>query len=240
MKTSNLSRLDSLLNCGVSLSTLDVENTPTEFATLSNRPTSKTKIAPRNYPHTPEQIAKELRIDNEGNLFWRRARRGRSIYKPVGTIGKNTLLITLDSKSYAAHAIAFCLYHSRWPLSGLVLDHINNNPFDNRKENLREVTNSVNALNRARLPSNNTSGVMGVFWESHKQRWKSTLWVNNKLILGGHFKNLKDAIAARWQLEIDYGVTEFSLLTKQVIGDKQDEITSLLGKYETSFQSIFL
>lgn len=119
----------------------------------------------------------------------------------------------LDGNTYTAHGIAFCLYHGRWPLPGLVIDHMNNNPLDNRKENLREVTTSINALNREKLPSNNTSGTIGVFWESHKQRWKSTLWFNNKLISGGHFKNLRDAIKARRQLEIDYGVADYAVVT---------------------------
>lgn len=207
--------LDSVSSrpCGITPAMLEEVASPKEFVTLSSKPTSKSKLAPRNYLHTPEQIAKELRVDEEGRLWWKQPRHGRVASKPVGSRGRGALFVTLDGKMYTAHAIAFCLYYARWPLSGLVIDHMNNNPFDNRKENLREVTNSINALNREKLPSNNTSGVMGVFWESHKQRWKATFWFNNKFISGGHYKNFEDAVAARRQLEIDYGVADYAVVT---------------------------
>lgn len=43
----------------------------------------------------------------------------------------------------------------------LVCDHINHNTLDNRKENLRNCTNSSNLMNRGKQ-SNNTSGYKGV------------------------------------------------------------------------------
>lgn len=47
------------------------------------------------------------------------------------------------------------------PPSGMVVDHVNRNPLDNRRENLRFVSFADNAANRS-LPTSNTSGYKGV------------------------------------------------------------------------------
>ena len=58
---------------------------------------------------------------------------------------------------------------------GMVVDHINHDTLDNRKENLRLCTRSQNGMNRKGPPSNSTSGVRGVSW---KKQYK-----NNEIIL---------------------------------------------------------
>src|SRR3972149_6021810 len=54
---------------------------------------------------------------------------------------------------------------------GMYTDHINGNPLDNRKENLRIVTFSQNMLNRKRY-KNNKSGHKGVVWNKDRQKWR--------------------------------------------------------------------
>ena len=45
-----------------------------------------------------------------------------------------------------------------------VVDHIDRNPLNNRKNNLRICTQVENQQNRIRVQSNNTSGYRGVSW----------------------------------------------------------------------------
>ena len=54
---------------------------------------------------------------------------------------------------------------------GYFVDHINHNPFDNRKENLRLVCKSKNAMNRKSKNCNNTSGYRNVTWSKSENKW---------------------------------------------------------------------
>jgi len=42
------------------------------------------------------------------------------------------------------HTLIFALVHRRWPRDGYVLDHIDNDTFNNHPNNLREITNYEN------------------------------------------------------------------------------------------------
>lgn len=82
-------------------------------------------------------------------------------------------------------------------------DHINRNPLDNRKENLREATHSENAMNRSKY-KNNKSNVSGVCWRKDTLKWRSYIQVGSKKYNLGSFTNKDDAIKARLKAEIKY------------------------------------
>ena len=91
-----------------------------------------------------------------------------------------------------------------------VVDHIhhpktNENKYDNRKENLRIVTQSQNCMNQ-HIRSNNTSGVKGVSWSKEKNKWQVKITVNYKQIHIGFFDEDKfeDAVQARKDAEEKY------------------------------------
>lgn len=56
-----------------------------------------------------------------------------------------------------------------------VVDHINGNCRDNRKENLRVVSPSVNLLNRKHLNRDNKSGYHGVCWHKEDKKWRTDI-----------------------------------------------------------------
>ena len=85
----------------------------------------------------------------------------------------------------------------------LQTDHINHNGLDNRKTNLRTVTNQQNAFN-AGLSSANTSGAKGVSWSKTRKKWCAYIHINSKAIPLGRFFNIKDAISARKKAELKY------------------------------------
>ena len=80
------------------------------------------------------------------------------------------------------------------------VDHINGNKLDCRKNNLRVITHSLNASNQ-KLSSRNTSGVIGVSYDSARKKWKSEIKVNKKRFNLGRFDFIDDAIIARLKAE---------------------------------------
>lgn len=69
---------------------------------------------------------------------------------------------------------------------GMVVDHINGNTLDNRRENLRICTRKQNSANTKRH-SRNKSGFKGVCWCKDHQAWKAQLHTQNKSIFLGRF-----------------------------------------------------
>jgi hypothetical protein len=82
------------------------------------------------------------------------------------------------------------------------LDHINNNPLDNRIENLRAATHSQNMRN-TKIRKDNKSGVKGVYWQKEKNRWKVQIWANGKQRFVGLFKEISDATKAATTFRIN-------------------------------------
>lgn len=76
---------------------------------------------------------------------------------------------------------------------GFVVDHINRDTLDNRRENLRIATNSENMRNRP-ASSLNTSGYKGV--QKFGDKWKAVIQVNRKQIYLGSFITAEEAYEA--------------------------------------------
>jgi len=86
---------------------------------------------------------------------------------------------------------------------GKIIDHINRDSLDNRKENLRVVSNTENSRNHKNF-STNTSGYNGVDWMEKIKRWRARITVNYKEVYLGVYPEIKGAIKARKQGDIKY------------------------------------
>lgn len=85
---------------------------------------------------------------------------------------------------------------------GMEADHKDRNKFNNRRDNLRVVTRSVNSINRELHA--NVSGCPGVTYNRQDNCWMAKLQINKRSIFLGRFKKLEDAIAARKAAEKRY------------------------------------
>lgn len=68
--------------------------------------------------------------------------------------------VKYNQKAMMAHRVIYEMYNGAIR-DGLVIDHIDGDPSNNRVKNLRAVTKSVNAMN-TRLSSKSTTGKIGV------------------------------------------------------------------------------
>ena len=69
------------------------------------------------------------------------------------------------------------------------IDHINHRKHDNRKQNIRSVNPTENAMNR--------ENVVGVFYDNAKQKWKAKIQLYHKVVNLGSFDCFEDALSAR-------------------------------------------
>lgn len=91
-------------------------------------------------------------------------------------------------------------------------DHIDRNPLNNRKYNLRPATQQENCMNRS-IRSDNTSGITGVAWDKKSCKWRAYISQNGKLLHLGLYDKKEDAIKARLDaVNKNYG--EFSAQKK--------------------------
>jgi HNH endonuclease/AP2 domain len=78
---------------------------------------------------------------------------------------------------------------------GLYVDHINHDTLDNRRENLRVVTNAQNMQNRRGANEGSATGVRGVSWHRASGSFEVHLTVNGKKRCLGYRKTLEEAAA---------------------------------------------
>ena len=83
------------------------------------------------------------------------------------------------------------------------VDHINRNKQDNRKNNLRLVSNSLNGFN-INKQINNTSGKTGVSYLKKNNCYTAYIGYQNETIYLGCFKDYNDAVSARKKAEMKY------------------------------------
>lgn len=104
--------------------------------------------------------------------------------------------------------------------NNMVVDHINHNTLDNRKNNLRICTIQQNSMYRVPIGK---SGVSGVYWVKKLQKWKPSIKVNDKTIHLGTYKTKEEAIKVRKEAELKY-FGEYSYLNRdKVINSKAAE-----------------
>lgn len=90
---------------------------------------------------------------------------------------------------------------------GEMLDHINHNGLDNRKENLRFVSHQENCWNATQGRANR-SGVVGVGQMKESGRWRARIFVEGKAISLGCYATAEEAAEARLQANKLYGFHE--------------------------------
>lgn len=78
-------------------------------------------------------------------------------------------VIRIDRRIHRAHRLAWLYVYGEWPAN--MVDHKNGCRADNRIENLRAASHQLNAQNMRAARSDNSSGKLGVSWDSRRGKW---------------------------------------------------------------------
>jgi hypothetical protein len=152
---------------------------------------------------TVEYLQSRLTYDHEVGAFTWKAQLGKDAWNKryAGKPALNQVQVRggylkgkVDNVTLRSHRVAYALHHGHWP-EGEV-DHINGDVTDNRPGNLRDATPSENCRNQKR-PRNNVSGVMGVWFDQRRGRWRAEARNNGTNHKLGSFNTKEEAIAAR-------------------------------------------
>lgn len=142
---------------------------------------------------TTTEQARELFDYCDGALYWKfKTNKRHGIDLPAGTIdNRGYRTITLDGGKHGAHRLIWLWHGLELPKLPQMIDHINGDKQDNRLENLRVVKHAENGWN-SKGSSLNKSGVRGVSWCNHYQRFVVQLYVRKKKIQA-RFKTFEEA-----------------------------------------------
>lgn len=109
--------------------------------------------------------------------------------------------IGVEGKGYTAYRLAWLYVYGKFPDGDI--DHINGDPTDDRIENLRSVSHSVNLHNTShRKPKSNHKGV----YQTKEKTWQANIRLNYKLHHLGRFKTIDEAIQARKDAELKFNI----------------------------------
>lgn len=145
---------------------------------------------------TQERLKELLHYEPETGIFtWKIAASNRvSIGDVAGsTRGDGRIRINVDGESYLAHRLAWFYTHGIFPPNRI--DHINQDPGNNRIKNLRPATAKQNSENRG-AGTNNKSGFKGVSWFAPLSKWRAKICHHYKHIYLGCFDTPEEASAA--------------------------------------------
>lgn len=175
---------------------------------------------------SPATLRQQLRYEPKtGRLFWRERSpdsfadgkypkerscsawnsrfAGKEAFKRANKYGyRNGQVNNIQMK---AHRVVWAICKGEWPQAHI--DHINGDTGDNRIENLRDVSASVNMRN-AKMSKNNTSGHTGVTWNKKNSKWYAQGRAKGRYLHLGSFDSIEDAVQAREDFNRQNGYTE--------------------------------
>jgi hypothetical protein len=131
-----------------------------------------------------------------GELRWRIGSRRRPAGELAGAAAKTEkgrIIVGFQRKTYKAHILAWVCQTGEWPTHQI--DHINEDPSDNRWCNLRAATKAQNMRNIKKIKSN-TSGHKGVGFHRPTSRWRATIKADGVQYHLGLFDTIEEAIEA--------------------------------------------
>jgi hypothetical protein len=99
--------------------------------------------------------------------------------------GNGYVASTFNKKTWSMHRYIFIELQKQYLTSKNIIDHIDNNPLNNSRENLRIVTPKENSRNKQKR-KNTSSKYIGVYYNKKSKRWESRFRINDKVLLASY------------------------------------------------------
>lgn len=137
---------------------------------------------------TQTRIKELLHYEQKTGVFtWIKSKGNVKVGDIAGANGKyRHLYVKIDGKNYYLHRLAWLYVYGKFPDN--MIDHINGISTDNRIDNLRDVTNTVNQQNQKTAHANSKSGLIGACWNKQNKAWKAQITHQGKVIYLGLYK----------------------------------------------------
>ena len=138
------------------------------------------------------ELQEQVLYDQDtGKFWWLKSKLGRKLDSPAGwTRGRDgRRRIRIFGGIYYTSRLAWFYVHGEWHK---YIDHINNDPTDDRISNLRPATNSQNNANRA-AGSLNSLGIRGIGFDKSRNKFYVFLQKDGKRIQK-RFSELEEAL----------------------------------------------
>jgi hypothetical protein len=124
-------------------------------------------------------------ISGKNNIMSHNGKILKTTINPSGYKFVNLLLNSNNKLRYIHQLVAESFLNHKACGYKLVIDHINDDPLDNRLCNLQIVTQRYNAF-KTKKP-NSTSKYRGVHWSKNCKKWHSQITINKKVKFLGLF-----------------------------------------------------
>lgn len=156
-----------------------------------------------------EWLKKLVTYNSEtGEFYWNVTYTGvvqkgrRIIGKSINSSsGKQYKHVIIGNHRYGLHRLAFLYMVGYIPEQ---VDHMNGNGCDNRWINLRSANSLINNRNH-RVNKRNKTGIIGVRWDSSRNKFCVTIGIGGKNKTLGRYKDFFEACCKRKSAEVKYG-----------------------------------
>ena len=145
-----------------------------------------------------EKLSQVFEICNESpsGLIWKKPLNAKQ--KP-GSVGghqrkNNYWYVSFERSQLLVHRVIYFMHH-KIDITNFKIDHIDQNPANNKIENLRIATHQQQQCNK-KGKKNSSSKYKGVNWAKQQNKWRASICVNNKRMHIGYFENEIDAAKA--------------------------------------------
>lgn len=133
---------------------------------------------------------------------------------------KGYLTVRLEGKQQYWHRILWVYFNGPIPV-GKEVDHLDNNPLNNRLDNLQLLNHSDNTRYQ-KMHNTNTSGLPGVSWFKSKKKWNAQIAVNCKRIYLGSYDDINEAYYVYYHAKIlHHGIESVRCLPQPILEEEK-------------------